>query len=256
MKKILWFSLGVILCSTLIGAKEPSKPANYSGNWSLDFGQTKNPPPGLQNYSMVVNQDDQQMKVKTSIEGDLQPTTNSQYPAGQSGGQTGGYPGGGYPGGGYPGGRGGGGMGGGMGRMGSDMPGMGMPGSGGGRGGRSRGEARQDGGIFAYKFYPQNAAFKLDGTASTAQLADPDQSDATAKAEWVKSGEELKLSLVENQIPGQSGAKIQLKDQWKLSDDGKTLMIERSVKSPQGSGTVHLVFIKKDMSATSDSGQQ
>ncbi len=263
MKRILSFDKVLPLCllvalySTLMQAKNPSKTVDFSGNWALDFSQTKNPPPGLQDYSMAVKQDGQQLRVETSLQGDLQPAnkSNGQYPG--SGG--GGYPGG--SGGGYPGGRrGGGGMGGGMGRIGLPMPGgggmgmpgggMGMPGGGGsgGRGGRSRPESRPAGNPGAYMLYPHTAVYKLDGTESTAQLGDPDQTDATAKAEWGKDGA-LKFSLVGNGGSGQKGGKIQVKDQWKLSEDGGTLMVERSVHSPEGSGTVHLFFHKKTADA-------
>ena len=95
------------------------------------------------------------------------------------------------------------------------------------------------------KVYPQNAVFKLDGSESTAQLGDQESTDATLKAEPAKNGEELKLSLVGNGNSGQSSGKIQVKEQWKLSDEGKSLKVDRSVKSPEGSATVHLVFLKK-----------
>ena len=48
-----------------------------------------------------------------------------------------------------------------------------------------------------------------------------------------------------NQDSNQRGGKIQVKDEWKLSDDRQTLRVDRTVKSPQGSGTVHLVFHKQ-----------
>jgi hypothetical protein len=245
MKKILPVFLALGFCSTVARAKQPSNAMNFSGNWVLDFSQTKNPPAGLQNYSMVVNQDQQELNVKTSLKGDLQPAQSdaSGYP-GSSGGNPGGSSGG------YPGGRGG--MGGGMGMpghggMGMPGGGMGMPrgggmpgGGGGGRGGEGRGS------VAAYQIYPQSVVYKLDGSASSAQLGDPEQTEATSKAELEKSGEALKLSLVGNENSGQRGGKIQVKEEWRLSQDGKSLKVDRSVKSPEGSGTVHLVFTKRE----------
>jgi hypothetical protein len=245
MKKTLVVFLALGFCSTLARAKQPSNAANFSGNWVLDFSQTKNPPAGLQNYSIVVNQDQQELKVQTSFQGELQPAQSgtSGYPGGSSGG--------------YPGRRGG--MGGGMGmpgRGGIGMPGggMGVPagggmpddtgmpgGGGGGRGGDGRGT------VAAYKLYPQNVVYKLDGSASTAQLGDPEQTEATSKAELEKSGEVLKISLVGNENSGQKSGKIQVKEEWRLSQDGKSLKVDRSVRSPEGSGTVHLVFLKKEV---------
>jgi len=228
----------------MLPAKGPPKVANFSGEWVLDFNQTKNPPAGLEDYSMVVNQDQQQLKVETSLKGDLkasQEASDSGYPGGSRGGRRGG------------------GIGGGMGGVGIGMPrgGMGMPGSGGGMpndsgmpggsGGGGNGSPRvtsSRGSVAAYKLYPSSAVYKLDGSESTTQLGDAEQTAATAKTEWGKNGEELKLSLAGDENPEGKGGKVQIKEQWKLSADGQFLTIERSVKAPDGSGTVHLVFSK------------
>ena len=238
MKKILLAFLALAFCSTFVQAKEPSKPTNFSGNWVLNFGQTKNPPAGLQRYSMVVNQDEQQLKVDTSLQGDLQATPNTP--------NSGGYPGGSSGGSGRRGG-----MGGGMGGIGIGIPGvgMGMPRGGGGRP-RTEGPSSQ-GYVAAYKLYPPSAVYKLDGSESTAQLGNPEQTNATSKAEREKNGEVLKLSLVGNGDSGQGGGKIQVKEQWKLSEDGKSLKVDRSIKSPEGSATVHLVFLKTEADSSS-----
>ncbi len=202
-----------------------------------------------------MNQDQQELNVKTSLQGDLQPAQSdaSGYPGG-SGGNPGGSSGG------YPGGRGG--MGGGMGmpgRGGMGMPGggMGAPrgggmpgGGGGGRGGEGRGS------VAAYQIYPQSVVYKLDGSASSAQLGDPEQTEATSKAELEKSGEALKLSLVGNENSGQKGGKIQVKEEWRLSQDGKSLKVDRSVKSPEGSGTVHLVFTKREADSSGSANRE
>ena len=236
MKKILLVFLAFAFCSTMVQAKKPSKVTNFSGNWILNLDQTKNPPAGLQGYSMVVSQDEQQLKVAAKLEGNLQATPNA--PNSGAGGSSGG---------GYPGRRGG------IGGIGMGIPGvgMGMP-RGGGGGGRPRAQGPSRGDVAAYKLYPPSAAYKLDGSESTAQLGDPEQTNATSKAEREKNGDVLKLSLVGNEDSGQGGGKIQIKEQWKLSEDGKTLKVDRTIKSPEGSGTVHLVFLKRE--ADSNSG--
>jgi hypothetical protein len=149
MKRILFVFLAFAFCSTFVRAKEPSKPPNFSGNWVLNFGQTKNPPAGLQRYSMVVNQDEQQLKVETSLEGDLQATPSTANSGGYPGGTSGGS------------GRRGG-MGGGIGGIGMGIPGvgMGMPRGGGGGGGPRTVEPSR-GNVAAYKLYPQRAVYKL-----------------------------------------------------------------------------------------------
>ena len=110
MKNTLLAFLALAVWMTFVQAKEPAKPPNFSGKWVLNFGQTKNPPDGLQRYSLVVNQDDQQLKVETTLQGDLQSAPNTP--------NSGGYPGG-------SGRRGG--MGGGLGLPGGIGIGMGIP---------------------------------------------------------------------------------------------------------------------------------
>jgi len=225
--------LALAVWMTSVQAKEPSKPTNFSGNWVLNFGQTKNPPDGLQGYSLVVNQDKQQLKVETTLQGDLESTPNTP--------NTGGSPGG-------SGRRGG--MGGGLGLPGGIGIGMAIPGVGigipGGGGGRPRSPGLSQGNVAAYKLYPQSVVYKLDGSEGTTQLCDREQTNATSKAERAKDGEVLKLSLVANGSSGNRGDKIQINEQWQLSEDGKYLRVDRSIKSPEGSGTVHLAFLKRE----------
>ena len=228
MKSILLVLLALAFSSTLVSAKKPSKATDFSGNLVLDFGQTKNPPAGLQDYRMVVSQDERQLKVTTTLDGDLQVTPGTpNSAAGGSGGSSRG---------GYPGRRGG---------MGMGIPGggTGMP-RGGGGGGTPHSEGPTRGDVAAYQLYPKSAVYNLDGSKSSTQLGDSGQTNATSKA--VQQKNELKLSLVGKEDPGEGGGKIRIKEQWQLSDDGKTLNVDRTVKSPDGSGTFHLVFSRKE----------
>ena len=241
MKKALLAMLALVALAawiTFVQAKEQSKAANFSGNWVLDFSQTKNPPDGLQGYNLVVIQDEQELKVNTTVLGDFQSTPTTS--------DSGGYPGG-------SGRRGS--MGGGLGLPGGIGIGMGIPGVGmgipRGGGGRSRSAGPSQGNVAAYKLYPQDVVYNLDGSEGTAQLRDGDQTDATSKAERVKGGEVLKLSLVANGDSENKRDKTQINEQWKLSEDGKSLRVDRTVKSPEGSGTVHLIFLKRESDTAS-----
>lgn len=250
MKKSLPLLLGLVVGLTVLEAKSPTSTTDFSGNWVLDLGRSKNLPDGLDSYRLVVSQAAQQMKVESTLEGELKAVENvdAPYPGGRGSGRGGGYPGGGYPGGGYPGGRRGGmgipgvGVGwpgGGMGVPG--MPGTGQGGSGGSGGGRPRGQGKAQAAVAAFTFYPHLAVYALDGSEASTQLGGPASDEATTKADWEKNGQGLKLSLVQN---GDSHSQIKLQEQWRLSKDG-LLTIERAVKSPGGSGTLHLVFFKQ-----------
>lgn len=241
-----------VLMSAPMQAKTKPKPADFSGQWVLDTSQTKNLPQGLESYTMVVSQNPDQLKVKTVLKGDLSLAgdMNGPYPGGPGGGNPGRYPGN------YPGSMGGrgriggigtpiGGMGGGP--MSEGIPGTGMPGSGGGGGSGSRGRSGSK--SAAFTLYPEGAVYKLDGSQSAAELGGPEHEDATSKVEWAKGGQLLKLSLKANEDSSMSGRAIELKDQWKLSKDGQSLLVDRTVHSPRGSATFHLVFHKQAVTA-------
>src|SRR5215472_11933971 len=131
MRDTLRLMLGIFVCSVLLLAKSPSKRADFSGSWVLDISRTKNLPQGLDRCAMVVHQSEQQLKVETSVEGELRPAEDDTRTTGRQG--PGGYPGspGSYPR------RGGIGIGGiglpgssGGGPMGEGIPGTGIPGGG------------------------------------------------------------------------------------------------------------------------------
>lgn len=255
--KTMPLCLALAFGAALVPAKAPPKPADFSGKWVLDTSQTKNLPQGLESYSMVVKQDAQQLTVKSSLKGDLKPMgdLNGPNPGGQQGA---GYPGGpihgsGGIGMGRMGRMGGMGMpGGGEAPMGEGMPGGGLPAGGvGGRGGNrgSRGQGKSHGTIAAFVSYPRRAAYKLDGSETSAQLGGPMHTSATLKANWAKNNQVLKMSVDANAYSGM-GSDMLLKDQWKLSKDGESLMVDRSVRSRGGSGTLHLVFHKQTSAAS------
>jgi hypothetical protein len=246
LNRVTLFCLSLALCCASAEAKKPPKPANFSGTWALDFTQSKNLPRGLENYRMVINQNPDELAVKTSVEGSLNRRRSSNAPSvgGEGtgypgGGNPGGYPGGGYPGGGYP----GGGYPGGMGRMGRmGIPGVGFPGGrrgGYGGGGGTRVEAA------AFTLYPTNAVFLLRGTKSAGKLGGQEQSDATLMASWAKKGKILTLEIAGDGGFGMGGGQVKIKDQWKFSKDGQSLMVDRSVHTPSGSKTLHLFFYGK-----------
>lgn len=257
MKLLKWFLCAIVLAGATLGiAKTPPKPADFSGTWILDTSQTKGAPAGLESYRMVVRQNPQILKVETTLKGDLKEDMSGVNPNG-SGGPNGpvgsGYPGGSN--GGIHGSAGIGGigpmgrMGGGMGRpggeapMGEGMPGGGMPGGGtGNSGGGSRRQGRSHSTAGAFLFYPATATYQLDGATSSAQFGGPMHGDAALKADWAKNGQELKMSLEGNQYSNPGGGSLELKDQWKLSKDGQSLMVDRNVHAGRSSSSVHMVF--------------
>jgi hypothetical protein len=230
MMKVLALCLTLAFAVTPAHAKDPSATADFGGKWVLDFAQTRNPPAGLQDYTMSVNLDAHQIKVESVLVGKLQATPGSISPGGGMGGGSG--RGGGMGGGG----RRGGGMG--IPRVGSGMPA--------GVGGGPRGEGPLQGNVAAYQVYPQSVVYKLDGSEAIAQFGDPEQTQATSKVERGGHDQILKLSLIGKAEVAEKNGQIKVKDEWQLSNDGKYLKLDRTIKSPEGSGTAHMVFCRPE----------
>ncbi len=128
--------------------------------------------------------------------------------------------------------------------MGEDMPGVGYPGGGqGAPRGSQRSEKQGLARIAAFQLYPASAVYKLDGSESTAPFGVAAHGDASLKADLAKNADSLKLAITGSD---QDSGQIKLREQWKLSKDGQSLLIDRNVRSPGGSANVHLVFYKQD----------
>jgi hypothetical protein len=247
-KRLTWLVVLVLAGGTLSVASERKHP-DFSGTWVLDKNSTPNVPSALDSYTMAAKQSSQQITVKTQVEGDFRPnrrnTQASRDPDEDSSGQVGGtYPGGGgggYPGGGYPsggigyprgrmGGIGVGGIGG-MGRRGGSRP---------GGTGRSRGDNQSAGRALGVTV--PDGSFALNGQECTVDLQGRTSGKATVKAKWVKSGKDLELAVNRHLDMEGSTEELKSKEQWTLSDDGQTLVVDRSVKGAHGSQSAKLTF--------------
>ena len=70
--KVAFSVLGIVVvgfCTVSTGAAQD----DFSGYWVLDKEKTRDLPDGLQSYTMVVTQNEQQLVVETKVEGDLRP---------------------------------------------------------------------------------------------------------------------------------------------------------------------------------------
>ncbi len=222
-------------------------PRNFSGTWLLDKEKTRDLPPQLESYTLIVTQDDQQITIKTKVAGSLRPAA---APGGGRG-SGGGFPGAGR-GGGYPGGRMGGGLPG-------ERPGDEFPGAtpGGGPGGIGFPSGRGGGfpdtpmpganpalrGRALGMVIPQ-VSYNLDGKETETELGDRTPGLARLKAKWKKDGKVLELSVVRRLDFQGNQMTITTKEQWELSEDGKVLKLRRTVSLPMGSDEVKLVFNK------------
>jgi hypothetical protein len=244
MKKLVAVGslIGILMCGvwTISLAQTPT---NFSGTWVLDKERTRDLPPQLESYTLIVTQNDQQIAIETKVAGSLRPAA-----PGGSRGSGGGFPGAGR-GGSYPGGR----MGGGFPgeRSGGEFPGgtpeggIGFPG---GRGG-SFPDTPMPGANPALRgralsmVIPQ-LSYNLDGKETETELGDRTPGLARLKAKWKKDGKVLELSVVRKLDFQGTQMTISTKEQWELSEDGKVLKLKRTVNLPMGSDEVKLVFNK------------
>ena len=226
MKKLL--SAGLLTVALTLGlhgaGAAQSKAADYSGKWELDKNQNSDLPPSLESYTLSVTQDAKQLSVEADIQGEL----------GRRGG-----PGG------------GGGRRGGAGRPEGGRSGGGFPGGGGPGGGGERPKGMAVG--MALRMGAQKATYALDGKETVVQLESREGGDGqppfpggtiTLKANLKKNGK-LELQSSRRIETPEGERTITTKDVWELSDNGKTLTVNRSFETPRGSEEVKLIFTRQ-----------
>jgi hypothetical protein len=212
--KVVCRVVGMVMlsfCAISIGAAQD----DFSGIWVLDKEKTRDLPPGLASYTMVVTQNAQQLVVETKLEGDFRPPEGGP---GEGPPESGGPP---------PGGPGDEGLGGPEGGPPPGGPGGGPPGGG-----------------MALRMVIPKATYLLDGEQTTAQVESPRPGTVKLKAKWAKDKKTLELSSVREIEFWGSSVTFTSKERWTLSDGGELLKVQRSVDTPRGTDAVKLTFRK------------
>jgi hypothetical protein len=225
-KTILAFGLaGTLIITANAFCAEQAEP-DFSGTWVLDKEKTRNLPPQLKSYTMIVNQNPQQIAVETKLDDEFKARER---------GSGEGPPGGGFPGGsrrgGFPGGPGGG----------------GFPG---GASGRTPGADPRSGEMSLRMTLP-SATYSLKGEETSAELEGM-PGMATLKAEWEKGRTALKLSAARQVDFGGNAVTFTSKERWKLSEGGKFLELQRTVESPRGTDSITLIFSRERTDAAEE----
>ena len=91
----------------------------------------------------------------------------------------------------------------------------------------------------------QTAAYKLDGSETTADVAGRMPGKATRTAKWMGDGKVLELKQVLKANFQGNDVTVTTTDHWELADGGKTLKVHHSNESPQGAREQTMVFAKK-----------
>lgn len=181
MKKSLLFA--ALLCLSAIAAIGQSKPADFSGTWTLDIPKSKiDERMRIEALTMTVAQTDKELKVSTETKRTPPPSDAAGAPGG----------------------------------------------------GRGRGFGAADGTV----------AYSLDGKETTTQR-ETQMGSVPVKHTATLSQGRVRLSSSSTFTTQMGEVTVTTKENWSLSDDGKTLTVEREMTTPRGTSNSTLVFVKK-----------
>lgn len=207
MKKLSLFLLFAVITLTALSATaQTPATTSFAGNWILDKAKTKNLPKEVNGLKLAVEQDDKQIYVKSTLDGEiLMPAPVNRQ--------------GDYP---RPGGQG----------NQADANAPSAPSFNG------RMALRMGANEATYTLDGKEASVDIKQNEQTVGTA-------TLKSKWDKDGKGLQLTSVQK-IKRESGnVTITVKEKWELSPDGKTLKIKRTAEAPAGSDQIELTFLKE-----------
>lgn len=198
MKKIRFsFVLAFVLLLAVIGVKAQTQPSVFAGNWMLDkekTNTTKDFPEKLRNFKLAVSGTESNLNVKSQIEGKV------EVQAAGTGTRTG------------------------ITESASRIS------TGQQVGGSSVSSAKVNyGGTMALFFTVNDANYKLDGEEAKIETA---QGLVRIKAKPDKSGKSLQFTIIRRMKTPSGEMEVITRESWKLSEDGKTLRLHRTVETP------------------------
>jgi hypothetical protein len=228
MKKFLVLTTvsGALLCALVLGlcaAAQAQSRTNFSGTWALDQKKTHDLPPDLKSYTLTITQDGQQLSFESKVEGDPNPARPDQSSASRDAQPAGppahpttstvGIPSGNTP---------------------TNENG---PGTSNSRTVLARGRA--------LALIIRHLSCSLDGKEVSRDVGGALPGQIRRKAFWRKGDRSLEIDIARDfDVQGRKFTST-VKEQWDLSDDGKTLKIKRTVNLLAGWDETTLVFNKQ-----------
>lgn len=196
--------------------------SDFSGTWVLDTKKTRDVPPNLKSYHLMVKQDDQQIAVESKIEGSLDPTPGQdpskapQHTSAQNAVNTA--------------------VAGGGSSTGSVGGGAGDAVSGGNRIVLARGRALAT----VFRRFTCN----MDGKETIRETSGLSPGKLKRRATWKKGDKALEIYLERDfDVQGNQFTSY-VRETWDLAEGGKVLRIKRTVNSLAGWDEATLVFNK------------
>jgi hypothetical protein len=212
--KNLYFTLvlAVVFLSAIIGIKAQSQASAFAGNWMLDRQKTstsKDFPEKLKNYKMVVGGSENNLNVKSQMEGKVEIESAGHgkiTPVTESASMT----------------R----------RDATAVSGIESSGN--------TGKVNY-GGTMALFFTTNNATYNLNGEEVKVETP---QGLVRVKAKPDKSGKALQFTTIRRMKTPNGEIEVYIREAWKLSEDGKSLRLQRTVETPTARDEIIMVLSK------------
>ncbi|NOT62701.1 MAG: hypothetical protein HOP19_21040, partial [Acidobacteria bacterium] len=199
MKKLLvfaMFAIALFFASGFIASAQP-RP-DFSGTWSLDLKKSGEIPTALKSYLLTVKQDGQQITIDAKLEGDINPVTLTDHTAPQPGA--------------IP-----------LATATATANPENVEGSSGGTHKIVQARGR------ALAMVIRHLNCTLDGKEMAREMGGLTPGQIRRKAQWRKGDKSLEINLTRDFDFQGSKFTSTVREQWQLSEDGKTLKIKRTV---------------------------
>ena len=209
-----------------IQAQSPSaSAAAFAGTWVLDKQNTytsKDFPRKLKNYKVTVADNEMALNVKSEIDGNVEIEISRDRSADNSD------------------------------IVSNNASRSSAPPPAGGVSGNTLGSAKAQtinyGGTMALFFTPNNVTYNLNGEEAKLDIKQGDKVTGVAriKAKLDKSGKQIQFTTIRRMNTMKGDIEITIRETWKLSKDGKTLKLERTVETPSARDLIVMVLARAE----------
>ena len=225
--------LSLLLClialSTIVEIKAQTPPASaaqFKGTWVLDkqnTNTTKDFPRKLRNYKITVAENEMMLNVKSEVDGQVEIEISRDRAADNSD------------------------------IISNTSSRSSVPSTTGGVSGNTLGTAKAEqinyGGTMALFFTPNDVTYNLNGEEAKLDIKQGDKVSGTAriKAKLDKRGNQIQFTTIRRMNTMKGDIEITVREVWKLSKDGKSLRLERTVETPSARDEIVMVLAREEV---------
>ena len=222
MKKLCFgVAFALTVFSAAAQAKAQSKASAFTGAWVLDRAKTgtKDVPIQMTGYKMLVGESEDLLNVKSKVEGKVEVLVSRDRPSSNTG-------------------------------VGDNTAGRGAtPSASGVSGVSSRSIAAEKpnyGGSLALFYTPNDVTYNLSGEEAKVEIKQGEKVTGIAriKAKVDKNGKSIQFSTVRRMQSQYGEVEVITRESWKLSDDGKSLKLQRTIDAPNARDQITLTLVR------------